>query len=507
MSDVTPKKNMIIAIPNASFAEGVKKHIERLGQYKVVEMVVVLEHLVEQLEMLNEEGKRIDAIFLSTDISKKLDDKRLELLSDTLLTIRERYSHIHFAILSNQRPGHPFLAELLNIGIYNIFIKEQGKNTLDLPAILNALENPIPFSEVSIFRDVDSTIPWRRFYKGGSAINVYLHRGGEDQEPGDMQAESQLKDVPPVARVIDGKGTAVNESGKEVVKESRKIETVVIEKEKWKEKVVEITISKYLAIPSKTISVVSLYPQVGSTFLIDNFTFYLAEKKIPVGVIEPPSHQSVWYELLDGDNKRPEGWVSWIKQIKDKGFVSKGSEWVENNVYYIPFGGEEVDEFSKDEALKLLYLTKQIPILFVDISDNLGNPMSEVALQQSDEIWVVISGDPIQINLRLERLMNFLKLIGADKNLIVIGNKWSNQLNEYLSPEIIHERTGLNLFTTIPDLTEITIPAMWSGKRLMEMKGGELIEKPFFTLAERLLPSEVTKGFKPKQGLFHLFKR
>jgi hypothetical protein len=478
----TKMKKLIIAIPNASFAEGIKKYIEKKEQYKVVEIVVVLEHLVEQLEMLNQENEHIHAIFLSSDISKKLDDKRLEFLSDTLLTIRQRFSQINFVVLVNQKEGHPFLAELVNMGIYNIFTREEGASTFDLPTMLETIETPLPFSEATKFRDVDPTIPWRRLYKGGGTINVNIHKAvGQNHE----QPQTHVK---------------------EVIKEVVKTEQVVIEKEKWKEKVVEITISKYLALPSKLISVISLYPQVGTTFLIDNLSSFLSEKKIPVGVIESATHESVWFELLDGEKTAPKEWSPWIKQVKEKGYVEKGSEWEKNSVYYVPYGNFDIEDVTQDDALKLLYLTKQLPILFVDISSNIGTAFSEITLKQSDEIWVVFSGDPIQINLKLEKLISYLTNYISNKNIYMIGNKWSQLYDDYLSREIVEERTGLNLISTIPDMTELCSAAMWKGVKAIEIKKGkELLIKPILDLCRRILPEEIIREFSEKSSWLRVF--
>lgn len=466
MSEV--QKQIIVAIPNPPFAEALKRSFEARGVH-VIDVVVVLEHLVEALAQNEAKRISVDGVVLSTDLSKKIDDKRLELLSDTLLGIREKFSHVQFVVLANQREGHPLLAEFINMGIYNVFIKDQKQSSLDISKLIDSIENPLPFSEVSKFRNIDTSIPWRRIYQGGTSIQIQVDRVSQPSQP------------EPIV--------------KEVIKEVIKTEKVIVEKEKLKEKIVEIQIPKYLALPSRLVSVVSLYPQVGTTFLLDNLTAFLSEKKLPIGLIESPGPRSVWYELLDGDHTAPKAWKPWFKQIVEKGFVEKGSEWEKNNVYYIPNGNEDT-EITENDALKLLYLTKQIPILFIDISHNIGTPFSDTALKQADEIWLVVSGDPIQINIQLEKVMSYLSNYINNKNVFLIGNKWHDSYDEYLSKDILRERAGLDLLTAIPDVSDMNASAMWEGVKVIQTKKGrELLKPPFMTMIERILPNEIVKEF------------
>lgn len=490
MTTASPRK-IIIASANADFAESLKKHFER-QDFKVVEIVVVLEHLIETLEMFRVEGERVDGIILTSDIGRKNGDKRLELVSDVLLTIRERYSEVNVVVLANESQGHPFLAELVSMGIYNIFIK--GGSDFTIPALISTFEKPMAFSEVAKYRNADPKILWSREIRGGQAIQIHISQTesvGKDEESVDVEPSAPRKKRT-FFRFEDG------EDEFDFIPQKAR-EKVVI-----KEKTVEIEVPKYLTISPKTISVISLYPQAGSTFLIDNFVTYLSNYNIPVGVIETASKSPVWIEML-GEEKIPPEWQPWINQIQENGFVRKGTEWKENNIYYVPFGKEPLDGLTQEDALKLFYLTKQIPILFVDVSHNFGNPITDAALHQADEIWIVIAGDPVQINVNAEKVANLINQIDQYKPTVIVGNKWTKTLDEYLSPEVMGERIGYPLVTHIPDLSDVNLNALWQRKRALNTtKGNSLLEKPFRDLAARILPEEVVKGFAPKKSWLKL---
>jgi len=60
------KKNVIIAIPNPAFGEGLKKHFENEG-LNVLGVYVVLEHLIESLHMMKSHSNiKLDGLVLSS---------------------------------------------------------------------------------------------------------------------------------------------------------------------------------------------------------------------------------------------------------------------------------------------------------------------------------------------------------------------------------------------------------------------------------------------------------
>lgn len=497
MTTTSPRK-IIIASANADFAESLKKHFERY-HFKVVEIVVVLEHLIETLEMLRVEGERVDGIILTSDIGRKNGDKRLELVSDVLLTIRERYSEVNVVVLANESQGHPFLAELVSMGIYNIFIK--GGSDFTIPALISTFEKPVAFSEVAKYRNADPKILWNREIRGGQAIQIHLSQTDNANTKAQEEESNDEDNHNPKKK----RSFFLFEDGEDEF--DGFMPPKVREKVVIKEKTVEIEVPKYLTISPKTIAVISLYPQAGSTFLIDNFVTYLSNSNIPAGVIETASRSPVWIEML-GEEKTPPEWVPWIKQIKENGFVRKGTEWKENNVYYMPFSREPLEGITQEDALKFFYLTKQIPILFVDVSHNFDNPITDVALHQSDEIWLVIAGDPVQINVNAEKVTNIINQIDQNKPTVIIGNKWTKTLDEYLTPEILRERIGYPLVTNIPDVSDVNLSALWQRKRALDTtKGNSLLEKPFRDLAARILPEDVVKGFAPKKSWLKIMSR
>lgn len=106
---------------------------------------------------------------MTSDLAQRGSDKRLDVLSDTLLTVRNQYSSIAITILSNESVGHPFLSELISCGIYNIFLQQSSINVQEL---INSLVTPKNFKEVSHYREVNESIRWRKINRGANEVLI-----------------------------------------------------------------------------------------------------------------------------------------------------------------------------------------------------------------------------------------------------------------------------------------------------------------------------------------------
>src|SRR5690606_32719241 len=71
---------------------------------------------------------------------------------------------------SDEKVGHPFLAELVELGIYNIIVKGQADYTIT--SFINMFEVPRKFASAASFKNVDPTIPWRKNLKKSNSINL-----------------------------------------------------------------------------------------------------------------------------------------------------------------------------------------------------------------------------------------------------------------------------------------------------------------------------------------------
>ncbi|SDM14689.1 hypothetical protein SAMN05428961_11056 [Paenibacillus sp. OK060] len=183
------KKNIIIAIPNPAFAEALKKHFEN-ENINVLEVCVVVDHLVERLHLIKEDPSiTLDGIIISSSLAVKQSDKRHEFLADVIDRIREDFSDSSIIFLSDEKQGHPLLAELVSMGIYNIFLKSQKSEPLNIKQLIKCIDSPLPYSEVKKYRNYDQGISWRRFVNGAQSITINIE--GQNKDKAHRRQEKQ----------------------------------------------------------------------------------------------------------------------------------------------------------------------------------------------------------------------------------------------------------------------------------------------------------------------------
>ncbi len=168
---------IIIATANTKFARDLKEQMQSLD-VTVVEIVSCLEDLLESLQ----NHQDIDGILLKTDLSKKLQDPRLYYLSDVILSIRknELFEKINFTILADFKAGHPFLAELVDNGVYSIF--ERDADNISVPILVETLRKPLSFSMAAKYRKVDPDIVWRRDLVKTETVRIEFANSDSSQQ-------------------------------------------------------------------------------------------------------------------------------------------------------------------------------------------------------------------------------------------------------------------------------------------------------------------------------------
>lgn len=192
------KRNVIIATPKPDLGEGLKKHFEIEG-INVLGVYVIIEHLIEDLHSFkNQPDFKLDGLVINSSMAKKGKDKRLEFLADVIEKIRDDFSETSIIFLSDETQGHPLLAELVSMGIYNIFAKSAQKSeSLNVKQLIRCIDHPMLYNEVKKFREFDKDIPWRRFVNGGQSITINVNSAKESmQEKQDSKAVPKEKRIP-----------------------------------------------------------------------------------------------------------------------------------------------------------------------------------------------------------------------------------------------------------------------------------------------------------------------
>lgn len=184
--------NLIIATSNVDFAQMLKEGF-RKRDVNVLEIVTCLEDLFEVLAV----QKNVDGILLKTDLAIKGNDHRLEMLSDSILSLRKtpEFENIVFSVLTDYPEGHPLLAEFFGMGIYNFFSRGTSFNIENL---IRSFENPMSFSIAVKYRDANPEFAWRRKISNPQTYHVKFENT-QNQEEMDNKAQVSVEE-----EIIDG---------------------------------------------------------------------------------------------------------------------------------------------------------------------------------------------------------------------------------------------------------------------------------------------------------------
>jgi len=295
------KMKLILASYNVPFMKKIGVDFEGQGGE-------IVAYVSSEEDLLNELMKHPDVkgVLIQSNLAKKHNDMRLDYLVDLLIGIKaeKKFKDINFTILSEVQKGHPFLAELVEMGIYNIYCINQ-KN-IKVEHLYQSFVQPTSFSEAIHFRNVDSTIPWRRNMQ--TARTVELKFQSEKQEVVPEKPPSKLRGAFKAISDKVGKRETVNtgemvheentdtSSKQEQDKENEEpIEDLIVSEEEFKEdpntsKVWNLKKNsetpKFKPIGTMLISVCGVEEHLGSTTAAISIAKYLVEQNYSVALVE-----------------------------------------------------------------------------------------------------------------------------------------------------------------------------------------------------------------------------
>ncbi|MEC2074170.1 hypothetical protein [Alkalihalophilus marmarensis] len=282
---MSTRKKVIVATPDIEFAEAFKRHLQK-NNVDVVDIASYLEMLIETVE-----SNDVDAVIFTSNLAKKLNDTRLELLVDTIYSIRQAFPKVKFIVYSNEPAGHPFLTELVSLGIYNIFLKDdrsKGKNSIS--SLIELIEYPKEFAEVSHLLQVDKSFKWRKDIdsRDFNLIDIQRSQGTPEIEvkEGPKQEEKNAE-IPKVkqAKVKQPKVVKVIEYNAPEINENELLEDLEMEQK------VQI-IRERTIVGTGIISVAGFESNTGCTSLAILLANYLSKSDHQVALVERTSKQS-----------------------------------------------------------------------------------------------------------------------------------------------------------------------------------------------------------------------
>jgi hypothetical protein len=209
-------------------------------------------------------------------------------------------------------------------------------------------------------------------------------------------------------------------------------------------------------IPSRSVAVVSLFDSAGSSILTRMLAEYVASLQVEVGVLESATAHPCWYEMMNAytmleDNK---DWESWHQTVKRGEQIPAWSDTLKlNGVQYIVRDPKDsFTEWTESDTAYLLAYSRNLPVLFCDVSGRFDDPREQIILRSAQTIILVGGYDVVRMEREHDRYMTFLAPF-KDKLLFVM-NKSTRRLERTHSAEIKNVYETKQLFH-VPAMNEI----------------------------------------------------
>ena len=394
------KKKIVLGSPNVKFVNSFRNEINKMDDYTVADTSISEADLIEYLELHPNE---VYGLLITSDLAKKLKDKRLDYLADLLFTIREKHSSLKIVILSYEKIGHPFLAELVNMGIYNVFVFEEDSNMLTVEKLIGYMETERPFSEVSRLRECDPLIPWRRISHGPQSITI------------NNNTDSSVQEV-------------TKDTKKPILKEVVKKKIVEVEKEKI------VIAHKYINLPSATVGIINLSPGAGATFLSILLSQACSDRDLTCALLEypySPKGTATLYDQLYLEQKfHKKSFYSIPRVIRNGGFVDAKNVYLMDNLAVLAAGKDDGENWTYENHLHYIHSYKS-SIKIMDIGSAKHNEIHDEnikkILKQLDYCFVVIDPLPHAFLANKNRFVELVNLKETHQNINFIFNKWNKE--------------------------------------------------------------------------------
>lgn len=338
----------------------------------------------------------------------------------------------------------------------------------------------------------------------------------------DKNINQQEKYIPDLNEYYKKTKEPVRNEAKEKVK--IEIRKEIIEK--------EVERLKYTTIPPKLIVIGSLWPGAGSTLFSMNLAKAISNRNVHVSYVEYPGVKPYVFDYLNIAEKEKEykfNYSDLTRELNEKGFIAPGRGWVYEGIQWILNDSRysNVDNWTYEKMIKLIYSLRNTPITIVDISTMWLEQDVREFLHHADHIYVIVEPDPVKIDWLTTVYGDNKKDIQRKENKIIEHLKEiykkekipyefiTLKMNENVDKDVWEEcfnQKPISYLENIP--YEDAIKATWDSKFLYDdSKYQAKFEKAFKPIIDVVLPNNFKHVNSKEEELnkidkvFNIFKR
>ena len=498
-------KTVLLAIGDDKFSNILEKYLQ--------ESFHVLTHRVYHHRYLRDMVKeyRPDILIahdtlLERDESDEKNESELEYewLDHVEYFRREYEDSIRFVFICERSKGDPFLSELVNRNVYDIFYTRK----VDIVGMIEQLLDRPRYSRVAHLK-FNSDVYNRVF---GDGVEPEENREEEENaneksvedldQTKSLEIKEQSRFSLPFKRKEITQGTVKPQKiiKKEVTRVKREFHFQI---QRQKEKVVGVP------VPSKMIMVGSPFSRTGSTLIAHLLTDLIAQEQVGVSYVENPYRRAYMYDRLAA-HQHVRSYVSFYHSFAQRDISQKQSadqpsfetnefrqgfvQWVIKNPEWEPRYSET--EIDVDVFLKLILSLKHTPIIVLDVGPDWYYDSYRYLFDVCDHAYVVMEPDVANGQYILESKKQnhvYLRKILENEHVNWVANRFSDAM---LKQDVFRDLFGQAI--SVPVFPpEDTFKAQVDGSSLLsQRKSKTLAEQSLGSLIADILPDDFIKRKK-----------
>lgn len=236
----------------------------------------------------------------------------------------------------------------------------------------------------------------------------------------------------------------------------------------------------------KSIGLWSPLSRMGVTTFAINFSIFLAENRLYVGVLEGLKDEPILKHWIKRYAQLPKDWTSYAKAIHLAPTDSFNADWTYRNVLYLPLDDDDTELHWDNEKLEVYLSTPTLmDITLIDLPSGEMKDYTYFSLNYIDELWIIVDDTYQEIVAWKNYIHAIQKKFDLKVRLIF------NKEYEFSQTSRLSKTLDLEILCQIPSLHKEVMRNYYENQPLLFSEGvREILFGPYAKLTKYLMGSD-----------------
>ncbi|MFG3435153.1 hypothetical protein [Lysinibacillus fusiformis] len=305
-----------------------------------------------------------------------------------------------------------------------------------------------------------------------SYVPIHDKHQVENEPKIEVQQKSKKLEVDEKNKINDGDKGVGNNHIENYYEKSRLIQKNLFAKQQWE--------------GHKSIGLWSPLTRMGVTTFAINFSIFLAENRLYVGVLEGLKDEPILKHWLKRYAQLPKDWTSYAKAIHLAPTDSFNADWTYRNVLYLPLDDDDTELHWDNEKLEVYLSTPTLmDITLIDLPAGEMKDYTYFSLNYIDELWIIVDDTYQEIVAWKNYIHAIQKKFDLKVRLIF------NKEYEFSQTSRLSKTLDLEILCQIPSLHKEVMRNYYKNQPLLFSEGvREILFEPYAKLTRYIMGSD-----------------